>query len=53
MTTWIVVIGSGAWAKCYGPFTSYEAVMAWVRANQFDVDDAQTYPVNSPTGDVA
>jgi hypothetical protein len=43
---WIVVIGSGAWAKCYGPFPSHDAVMAWVRKNQFDVEDAHPYPVN-------
>lgn len=45
---WIVVIGrhEWSWAKCYGPFASYDAVMAWVRANQFDVEDAHAYPVN-------
>jgi hypothetical protein len=44
---WVVVIGSGVWAKYYGLFTSHDAVMAWVRANQFDVEDAHAYPVNS------
>jgi hypothetical protein len=45
-TDWIVVIGCGVWAKCYGIFATYDATMAWVRANQFDVEDASVYPVN-------
>jgi hypothetical protein len=47
---WIVVIGSGSWAKCYGVFESHDAVMVWVRANQFNVEDANAYPVNDVAG---
>lgn len=46
--SWIVVIGSGVWAKCYGRFVSHDAVMAWVRANQFEVENAHAFPVNLP-----
>ncbi len=55
MNQWIVIIGSGSWAKCYGWFHSYDAAMTWIRTNQFDIEDAHTYPVNppvsSPVGD--
>jgi hypothetical protein len=45
---WIVVIGVGVWAKCYGPFENYDETIAWVRANQFDVELANVLPVADP-----
>lgn len=44
---WIVVIGSGVWAKCYGPFLSHDDAMAWMRKNQFDIEAAQVHPVHA------
>jgi hypothetical protein len=46
---WIVIIGSGAWAKCYGLFASYDAAVEWARLNQFEADDTHIYPVNGAT----
>jgi Lar family restriction alleviation protein len=43
--TWVVVVGAGVWAKCYGDFFSYDAAMEWVRRNQFDVEDVAVHPV--------
>lgn len=42
---WVVIIGSGSWASCHGWFSSYDAAIGWVRANQFTLDQAQVYPV--------
>ena len=42
---WVVVVGAGVWAKCYGPFVSHDEVMKWVRASQFDVEDCHAFPV--------
>lgn len=43
---WIVLVGEKSWTKCYGLFESDDACVVWLRANQFDVQDAQIYPVN-------
>lgn len=48
---WIVVIGAGVWAKCYGPFQSYDDVMGWVRINQFNPEDAHPHPVTAARSD--
>jgi hypothetical protein len=45
---WIVIVGSGAWAKCYGVFASYEAAIEWARINQFDRANVHAYPITNP-----
>ncbi len=44
-TRWVVVIRGGSWARCYGIFDSYDEVIAWVRENQFDPEDAHIHPI--------
>ena len=44
---WIVIVGTDSWAKCYGLFTSDDAAVAWLRANQFVPSDCGIYPVNN------
>lgn len=46
MSQWVVIVPRQSFTTCYGLFGSYELAMAWVRANQFDVEEVQVYPVS-------
>lgn len=48
--TWVVVVGVGAFATCYGPFASYEAAFEWTRLNQFDDETFTVLPITVPGG---
>lgn len=45
MAEWVILVLRGVFTRCYGLFPSHDACMVWVRANQFDVEDVQVYPV--------
>jgi len=45
---WVVIIGRGSWAKCYGPFQSYDECIHWAKQNQFiEAGSYEAYPVNA------
>jgi hypothetical protein len=46
MAKWVVIVPRKSFTKCYGLFASHDLAMAWVRANQFDPEDVQIYPVD-------
>jgi len=46
MGDWIVIVPHGIFTKCYGLFKSHDLAMAWVRANQFEVEDVRVHIVN-------
>lgn len=46
---WIVIVSPGSsWAKCYGPFNSYDESIDWLRANQFTPSECGVHPVYAP-----
>lgn len=46
---WVVVIEPrSSWAKCYGPFGSYDETVEWLHANQFHPADCDIHPINPP-----
>lgn len=42
---WVVTVSSGVWAQTYGFFDTHDEVVAWLRANQFEVAECQIAPV--------
>jgi hypothetical protein len=42
---WVVVVPQKSWTRCYGPFDSYMACIAWIRQNQFEPSDVDIYPI--------
>jgi hypothetical protein len=46
VSEWVVIVPQGIWTKCYGTFASQDLAMAWVRRNQFDVEEVQVHPIN-------
>jgi hypothetical protein len=45
VTGWIVIVGSGSFATCYGLFASYETTVDWLRANGWHPSECAIYPI--------
>jgi hypothetical protein len=44
---WVVVVGKGSWAKCYGPFASFDTAVEWLRVEQWWSEECEVYPVTA------
>jgi len=45
MDGWIVVVGRGSFASCYGVFQSYDDTVWWLKTNGFTAADNDIYPI--------
>jgi hypothetical protein len=49
---WVVIVGDGAFASCYGAFASYDAVEVWLSANGWKPADCEIRAIRPAAGSV-